>query len=244
MLLKDKAICIRKTDYSETSQIVVLLTREHGKISAIAKGSRRSKSKSFGGAIGIFSYGEIIFSLPKTGNLATLTEFDQLPVFIHLQRKLESLNAALFAVEIVNSLTEEHDPHRELFDLLEQYLYDLQEAKSSRGALEFLIVFQLSLLDILGVGLVFNRCTNCKQKFSSSWSEVYFCSDSNGFVCRDCEAGFVDKLRLPIDVANLLAQPSGITAASGKVVHYVEKLLIRHLTYLLHKPPRMAKYFV
>lgn len=244
MLLKDKAICIRKTDYSETSQIIVLLTREHGKLSAIAKGSRRSKSKSFGGAIEIFSFGEIVFAMPKTGTLATITEFDQLPVFIHLRSKLTSLNAALFGVELVNSLTEEYDPHSELFDLLEQFLMDVQQARSSRESLEFLIVFQLSLLNILGIKLVFDRCANCKQRFSASWGEVYFSSDSNGFVCRDCEAGFIEKFRIPYEVASVLSELSQLSNADDRVVEYIEKLLIRHLTHLLHKPPRMAKYFV
>ncbi|MHC4433863.1 MAG: DNA repair protein RecO, partial [Planctomycetota bacterium] len=45
MLTKDMAICIRAVDYSETSQIVTLFARDTGKIGAIAKGSKRPKSK-------------------------------------------------------------------------------------------------------------------------------------------------------------------------------------------------------
>ncbi len=56
MLTKDFAICIRAADFSETSQIVTLFTRATGKIKAIAKGSKRPKSK-FDGPIEIFSYG-------------------------------------------------------------------------------------------------------------------------------------------------------------------------------------------
>ena len=61
MLTKDHAICIRAVDYSETSQIVTLFTKQNGKIGAIAKGSKRPKS-SFDGPIELFAYGRIIFT--------------------------------------------------------------------------------------------------------------------------------------------------------------------------------------
>ena len=44
MQIKDLAICLRTVNYSETSQVVTLLTREYGKIALMAKGSRRVKS--------------------------------------------------------------------------------------------------------------------------------------------------------------------------------------------------------
>ena len=75
MLIKDTAICIRAVDYSETSQIVTFFARAAGKISAIAKGSKRPKS-AFDGPIEIFSYGKIVFSDSNKEKLATLTEFE------------------------------------------------------------------------------------------------------------------------------------------------------------------------
>jgi len=74
MLVKDTAICIRAVDYSETSQIVTFFTRATGRISAIAKGSKRPKSK-FDGPIELFSCGNIVFSDSNKEKLATLTEF-------------------------------------------------------------------------------------------------------------------------------------------------------------------------
>ena len=61
MMTKDLGICISAIDYSETSQIVTFFTRETGKISAIAKGSKRPKS-AFGGPIEILAYGNIVFT--------------------------------------------------------------------------------------------------------------------------------------------------------------------------------------
>ena len=72
MLTKDTAICVRTTDFSETSQILTLFTRAAGKISAIAKGSKRPKS-AFDGPVEVFSYGRIVFSDSTKEKLATLT---------------------------------------------------------------------------------------------------------------------------------------------------------------------------
>ncbi|MCK5226082.1 MAG: DNA repair protein RecO, partial [Planctomycetes bacterium] len=115
MLNKDSAICIRSIDYSETSQIVTFFTRANGKISAIAKGSKRLKS-SFDGPIEMFSCGEIIFSESAGGKLATLTEFAQQSTFINLNKNLFALNCSMFAAELLNNLTDDYDSHQELFD--------------------------------------------------------------------------------------------------------------------------------
>ena len=121
MLTTDSAICIRAIDYSETSQIVTLFTRTTGKISAIAKGSKRAKS-AFDGPLEIFSAGEIVFSHRENQKLATLTEFEQKPIFAGLRKNLAPLNAALFAAELVNELTDQYDPHKGLFEIFSQFL--------------------------------------------------------------------------------------------------------------------------
>ena len=87
MLTKDLAICIRAVDYSETSQIVTFFTRDTGKISAIAKGSKRPKS-TFDGPIEILSHGRIVFADSNTEKLATLTEFQQQPTILRLRQKV------------------------------------------------------------------------------------------------------------------------------------------------------------
>jgi len=244
MLEKDKAICIRKTDYSETSQIVTLLTENFGKISAIAKGSRRSKSNSFGGKIELFSFGEIVFSPSKTSSLATLTEFDQKPVFIGVSRNLYNLNCAMFAMELIHSLTEEHDPHAELFALLYEFLSEIQLCAGKEKSLGVLIKFQLALLEELGVALAFEQCSNCGTAFSAQWQGAWFSSENNGFVCRDCESAFVDKLQISMPIALSLFNQREFLSLEFSALEYIERFLIRHLTFLLNRPPRLARFFL
>ena len=127
MLTKDLAICIRAVDYSETSQILTLFTRQAGKISAITKGSKRPKS-AFDGPIEVFSHGKIVFSDSNREKLATLTEFEQQPGFTNLANNLFALNCCFFATELVDKLTNDYDPHPELFDDFLQFLQNINES--------------------------------------------------------------------------------------------------------------------
>ena len=243
MLIKDAAICIRTVDYSETSQIVTFFTKKNGKIGAIAKGSKRPKS-SFEGPIEMFSVGQIVFAQHAQGKLDTLTEFQQQPAFSHLAINYFALNASLFAAEIVNKLTDDYDPHPELFDSFLTFLQNTQAAEGNSAILVQLILFQLSLLKDTGFQLILKTCANCKNTYKPNWQQTYFSSSASGLVCRDCEAGFTDKIRLSMKAANCLADLKLIAKIDETTLNEIEKILIYHFTETLHRPPKMAKYIL
>ena len=247
MLTKDLAICIRALDYSETSQIVTFFTRAAGKISAIAKGSKRPKS-AFDGTIEMFSFGKIVFSDSNKEKLAVLTEFEQQPGFIHLCDNLFALNCCLFAAELVNLLTNDYDPHPQLFDSFLQFLQNANEQQATsderRATLSLLILFQLALLKEVGLQPILSYCTNCKTRYEirDTRYELYFSSSANGLICKDCEASFPDKVRLTGNAANCLTNLKMIADSEEKTLNEIEKVLIYHFTELLHRPPKMAKH--
>ncbi len=241
MLIKDLAICLRTVDYSETSQIVTLFTKENGKIDAIAKGSKRPKS-TFDGPLEVFSFGKIIFSDSNKENLVTLTEFEQQPTFVSLYKNLFTLNCASFAAELLTQLTNEHDPHPDLFDSLIQFLRNLQETKQRPETLTLLILFQLTLLNEAGLKPILNACVNCKNKFRPDWPQVYFSSLANGLICRDCEHAFPDRIKLTKQTINTLADLKKIADTDENTLFEIEKVLIHHFTETLGRQPKMAKY--
>jgi DNA repair protein RecO (recombination protein O) len=249
MLTKDLAICIRALDYSETSQIVTFFTRATGKISAIAKGSKRPKS-AFDGTIEMFSFGKIVFSDSNKEKLATLTEFEQQPGFTHLRSNLFALNCCLFGTELLSGLTNEYDPHPELFDNFLQFLQNANERRATnderRVTLSLLILFQLALLKEVGLQPILSYCVNCKTRYEirGTRDEVYFSSTANGLICRDCEASFPDKIRLTGNAANCLTNLKMIAESEEKTLNEIEKVLIYHFTELLHKPPKMARHIL
>lgn len=255
MLTSDIAICIRAIDYSETSQIVTLLTRANGKIRAIAKGSKRAKS-AFDGAIEVFSYGKIVFAESKKEKLATLTEFEQQQAFTPAGENLFALNCCLLGTELLSNLTNDYDPHPELFDSFLQFLKNIndgQQRDEGRGMrdegrciLSFLILFQLSLLKEVGLQPILNYCVNCKTKFEERGKRIdlYFSSSANGLVCRDCEASFPDKIRLSRNGAGCLTNLKILAETNKKTLSEVEKVLLRHFTEILGRLPKMAKHIL
>ncbi|MCH7557853.1 MAG: DNA repair protein RecO [Planctomycetes bacterium] len=248
MLIKDTAICIRAVDYSETSQIVTFFARAAGKISAIAKGSKRPKS-AFDGPIEIFSYGKIVFSDSNKEKLATLTEFESAcggAGFTGLSNNLFTLNCCLFSTELLNKFTHDYDPHPQLFDDFLQFLQNAQENKNKHQMLALLILFQLGLLKEVGLQPILNYCVNCKTRYEHRVSNiehrVYFSSSANGLICRDCEASFPDKVRLTERAANCLSNLKLLAESQEKTLNEIEKVLVHHFTELLGHKPKMAKY--
>ncbi len=244
MVERDVAICLRKTDYSDTSQIVTLFTRAGGKISAIAKGAKRAKS-AFDGPIELFSYGPVMYVRKEGGQgLFTLREFSQQAKFAGLRVNLHALNAGLFAAELTEKLTEEGDPHEGLFDNLERFLEDVQVQREQVDVLRRLIVFELGLLREVGLFPVFDRCANSGELYRGKWLEVYFSSDANGILSPDSEGAFVDKMLISPQTAWVLGHLSEIGNAKEGVLHEAERVLVYHFTHLLRRPPKMARYFV
>jgi len=245
MLTKDIAICIRASDYSETSQVLTFFTEKHGKISAIAKGSKRSKS-AFDGAVEVFSCGQVVYSQPVTEKLATLTEFEQKSCFSGLTRGLFCYHCALFGVELVNSMTDEMDAHPQLFQGLMEFLERLEEAagagENRREGLVLLVLFQLRVLTEVGLRPVLTACVNCKNAFSEAWEGVFFSNEGKGLVCRDCEGGFMDKVRVSRKCAKSLSDMKLLVRAEEKTLVEIEKVLVSYFSDILGRRPRMARY--
>ncbi|MHC4551477.1 MAG: DNA repair protein RecO [Planctomycetota bacterium] len=256
MQTKDAAICLRAVNFSETSQVVTLLTRDHGKVAAMAKGSRRAKS-AFDGPIEVFSCGDVMFIIKDTGGkLATLTEFNQQPRFRGLHQNLQALNAALFAAELTEAFLEDHDPHPALFEKLLKFLETLQAEENQANRLAWLILYQLRLLEEIGVLPEFTECVNCGTTINSppakgeypeggrgSSINLYFTSHSNGLLCEGCETAFVEKRKINPHIVTILQNPAKLPKTAEDQLAQIEQLLIYHLTELLNKPPKMAKYF-
>src|SRR4051794_14160600 len=139
-LASDRCICLRKVEYSETSQILTLLSREHGLFRAIAKGAhRRTKAgaSKFGGGLDLLEIGDAVFTHDPARDLATLTEWGLREGHLELRRDLRGLYLGLYAAELVSRLIEEHDAHPEIFDRLAATLAELATPRREQAFLAF-----------------------------------------------------------------------------------------------------------
>jgi len=237
-LMKDIALVLRRLDYSETSQVLAVLTREHGQQRLIAKGVKRATKKGGGHAIDLLELGEVVFSLrpDKDGALAVLTEWRQRDTFPALRSDLAKCYAGQYAAEVTAQLTEAHDPHAGLFDGLLAFLHALETEDAAAALVKYLWL----LLKEIGLRPDLGRCVNCGQPVGGR-GPLYFSSREGGAICRDCEPAMIEKRRIPPAVAEWLGDGSSAGAAT---ILAAFDLLDYHLTEIMSRPPKVGRLFL
>ncbi|MCD4830256.1 MAG: DNA repair protein RecO [Anaerohalosphaeraceae bacterium] len=239
MLTKDKGIVLRNVNYSETSQILTFFTELNGKVSAIAKGSRRPKNK-FAGPLEILTAGEMVIMPGADDRLWTLTEFEQIFYPVSLRKSLPALNSVLLAAEILNILTIEHDIHQRLYMGMLEFMQEMERCADERQILLTLLSFQLFLLKETGGEPVLDFCVNCKSHYGPLWQRCFFSSTASGLVCRDCQGNFADKIELSKTVADCLSDRKKMLNADKTSLLAIERLLISHITSITSRRLKMA----
>ena len=121
----DQAICIRQWDFSETSQTVSLFGRDLGLFRALAKGSRRPKSR-FSGGIDLLTLGDTVTIIKPGRELSTLTEWGLNRVWWRIRRDVGANRVAYFISDCVSRMLDQLDPHPGVFDAMVHSLDEIE----------------------------------------------------------------------------------------------------------------------
>ncbi|MEM6552494.1 MAG: DNA repair protein RecO [Planctomycetota bacterium] len=116
----DEAVCVRSQEWSETSQLVTVVTRERGKVRGLAKGSRRVSPGAVGrysGGIGLLTRGQVVATTRRTG-LASVTEWNLQGSYPGLRGDLSAWRAGMVAADVADALLAEEDPCGGAFELV------------------------------------------------------------------------------------------------------------------------------
>lgn len=141
--IHDDGLCLRLWDWSETSQGASMLTREHGLVRGLAKGSKRA-THPFSGGLELLTLGGVGMILKPTADLAVFTEWDLTETFPALRRDLPAHYAAMYIADAVHHLLEPRDPHPGLLDEVVRALLALGGPDTSVNAI--LLRLQWALL--------------------------------------------------------------------------------------------------
>ena len=191
-------LVVRGTDWSETSRIVTLFTRERGKVRALAKGGRRLKS-GFEGALDLLTAINVVYIHKPGGGLDLLTEAQVAERFPHLREDLPSLHAGYYVAELLSDGTQDLDPHPPLFDAAVSAL--------RAGGLGPLPLFEVVWLRELGYSPRLDACAACgRTRSGPATGPVAVSPTAGGIVCRNCRAGFRDGRAI---------SPAGLDALAG-----------------------------
>jgi DNA repair protein RecO (recombination protein O) len=140
----DDAVCLRHHDWSETSQTVVLMTRAHGLVRALAKGSKRPKA-AFSGGVELLTRADVQLYIRPDKDLDLLGSWDLTFPYTHLRRSLAAFHAGLYVAEITARLLDTHDPHPSVFDALNSCIEHLRP-DSGVPVAAVVLAYQLTLL--------------------------------------------------------------------------------------------------
>src|SRR5918911_4812907 len=187
--LKTEAVVLRSIRYGEADRILHLYTPNRGRIAAIAKGVRRSRSR-FGARLEPFFHVRMVLHQGR-GELRTVTGVDTIDTHAGLRDHAHTLAAAGHACDAVVRLFETEQPHPEVFRLLVNELA-LMSADAARADPANGLAFRLKLLLAAGIVPQLGACASCGTRDHL----LAFSAAAGGVVCGSCEAaGF------PLDTA-------------------------------------------
>lgn len=177
------AYVLRTRNYGESDRIVVLLSRELGKVSAIAKGARRSVRRFAGGALEPFQELAVRFDRKSAFSLAFLHESRVLHTNRTLACDLDAFAWASYLTELTEVMTADRDPCRDLYDFYKNVIGRLGLEPSEPVAHHFV----LGLLDHSGWAPDFGICGVCGEPVTEM-SRPILDSRGSGVICARHEA--------------------------------------------------------
>ena len=211
---------LRSIRYGEADRILHLYTPRHGRISAIAKGARRSKSR-FGARLEPFFRISVVLREGR-GELFSVTGADTVAAHGGVRDHAATLDTAARACDAVSRLFETDDPHPEVFTLLANELA-LLDADPGQGTPANGLVFRLKLLLAAGIVPQLAACATCGEQDHLRG----FSAAAGGVVCSSCEAAAfpLDEESYEFLIAALGQSLVNAPAGSERVLRQVERAI-------------------
>lgn len=223
-LYREVGIVLRTMRLGEADKIVTIVTQGRGKVRAVAKGVRKTKSR-FGGRLEPLQH--VALQLYEGRSLDTITQVETIDHFRAIREDLDRLTQATTMLEVVDALVQEGEENPRIHQMLLGALRTLEAAPSP------LVVpsFFWKLLAHEGFRPLLDQCGTC----GSVDDLVAFDLNEGGVLCRNCARGTrltseaLSLLRriLGGDLVAVLAEPP--TQAGYEVEHLATKALEYHL---------------
>lgn len=231
---KAEAFVLRTLPFRTSSLLVTTFTRPFGKIKGIAKGVMK-EGAARPSTFEPFTLLEIVFYEKLRSELHLISEASILESYLPLRSNLEGLATAYYLAELVDQLTQPHDPHEAIFELLQfsfQWLASLSPALVAR-------FFEIRILSEIGLLPYLSGCLGCGRE---NPEKVYFSVRQGAVFCFDCRKKYPDSRPLNLSALERMKNFLGKDAAemiqgsgSGKDDQEIGELIARFLSDRLGK---------
>ncbi len=206
-LFRDRGVVLRTIRLGEADRIVTLMTEQHGKVRAVAKGVRRTTSK-FGSRLEPLSHVALL-GWQGRGDLDTINQVEVIDTFRPVREDLDRMSAAMSMLEVVDQIGQERHGNPRLYEMLVGAMGALAGHNSPMVAPAFF----LKVLALEGSEPVLEVCVSCGEEDTEAL--VAFDLVEGGVLCRNCRRGRalspggLDLLRRTLGggLAGVLAEP-------------------------------------
>jgi DNA repair protein RecO (recombination protein O) len=236
---RSAAVVIGSFPLGESDRVVTFFARDVGRIRGVAKAARRIRSR-FGGALELFTLGELVFFDTGRSDLVRIDHFDVTHPFAALRERLDRLGEAAWIVEIVARTTGERDRQPALYGLLVRALRALETAERPARVS---VCFGARCLDVLGHRPRLDRCGECGRAYPFPHPSL----GEGGVVCEDCRTG-TDAVAVSPATVSALARirsvpwDEAVSTPVGRAGPELRAVLDTHLSRLIGQPTRSGRF--
>jgi len=181
MIKKFEGIVVSEVDYKESSKIINVFTKELGIIGIVARGTKKVKS-NLSGVTSKLTYGYFHVNYKENG-LSTLIEVDIIDRFKNIRKDISMMSYSVYLLELADRVYR-HDGDILIYDLLIASLKKIDEGFDYKIISN---IFELKMLEFLGIKPVVDECVNCGSKDDI----VTISSYRGGYLCKNCCQGEV-----------------------------------------------------
>ncbi len=240
-LYKSKGIVLRSYKLGEADKIIVIFSSWHGKIKAVAKGIRRTKSK-FGSRLEPFTYVDLL--LYKGRELDIITQAEIITSFKEIRGDLDKVKHGFVMLELIDKVGQEREQSQESFSLLLNSLEVLKTANNNYTLI--LIMSELGLMSVIGFRPHLQGCVSCNRSILLKTN--VFSLRLGGFLCADCRAEDPGSLVLSEETIRILSKMFEMPLVSWqgydispKVNAELLKLTERYVAYHLDRSLKSSR---
>lgn len=180
MIAKTEGIVLKSFDFRETSRIATFFTRDYGKVKGVLKGIRKDPRK-FGSSVDRFSVNDIVYYQYRNSEIHLIGQCDMKDYFPGLRQDLKRMTAASYATELVDTVMATEQNNEEIYDLMQDFLRNLQTV----GDISKLVhMLQIKILTLSGFKPHLDSCVRCSSDIRD---RARFNLRLGGLVCVRCE---------------------------------------------------------
>lgn len=191
--IRVEAVVLRHADWGEADRILVLYTREAGKLRAIIKGARKLRSRKAGH---LEPFTRVQLMLARGRDLWIVTQVETVNAYLPLREDLQRIAQASYIVELLDRFTYEEGANHLMYSLLVDTLFRLAEEEDPFMSVRY---YELHLLDVLGFRPELVNCVRCGEAIQPQ--DQFYSALLGGVLCPNC--GLLDPSARPVSLQAL-----------------------------------------